>query len=94
MNEELSSLDKNGTWVLVNKAKGTKLVRCKWIFNPKEEILGVEKARFKVPLVAKGFTQREGIDYNEVFSLVVKHPSIRIVLPMVVQENMELSSLM
>lgn len=90
MNEELSSFHKNVAWILVDKAKGTKLVRCKWIFNPKEEILGVEKARFKVPLVAKGFTQREGIDYNEVFSPTVKHSSIKMVLALAVQEDIEL----
>lgn len=46
----------------------------------KSGIHGVEKPRYKARLVAKGFTQRVGIDFNEIFSLVVKHASIRIVL--------------
>ena len=40
--------------------------------------------------MAKGFTQREGIDFNEVFSPMVKHKTIRLMLAMVAQFNMEL----
>ena len=41
-------------------------------------------------MVAKGYAQKEGIDYNEVFSPIVKHSSIRILLALVAQFNMEL----
>ena len=44
-------------------------------------------------MVAKGFAQREGIDYNEAFSPVVKHSSIRILLALVAQLNLELAQL-
>ena len=44
----------------------------------------------KVKLVAKGYAQREGIDYNEVFSPVVKHSSIRILLALVTQYELDL----
>ena len=53
----------------------------------------MEKARYKARLVAKGFTQREGIDFNEVFYLVVKHSSIRILLSLVAYENLELEQI-
>ena len=46
--------------------------------------------RYKVKLVAKGYAQREGINYNEVFSPVVKHSSIRILLALIAQYDYEL----
>ena len=90
MNEEMESLSKNQTWELVRKPDGQKLVSCKWIYKLKEGIPGVEKPRYKARLVARGFTQREGIDYTEVFSPVVKHTSIRVLLALVATQNLEL----
>jgi len=63
------------------------------IFKKKEDILGVERPRFKARLVAEGFTQVEGIDYNQIFSPVVKHCSIRIILGLVNQYDLELEQL-
>jgi hypothetical protein len=68
MNEEIESLHKNQTWELVKLPK------------KKEGIPGVEDARFKAHLVAKGYSQREGMDFNEIFSPVVKHSFIRVLL--------------
>jgi len=64
MNNELSFLYKNGSWVLADNPKGKKLVTCKWLFKLKEGIPGVEHAIFKARLVGRSFTQCEGIDYN------------------------------
>jgi len=93
MKEEMVSMSKNHTWDLVTKPEKVKLIGCRWVFTRKAGIPGVEAPRFKARLVAKGFTQKEGVDYNEIFSPVVKHVSIRYLLSMVVHYNMELQQM-
>ena len=66
---------------------------CTWIFKKNDEISGVEKARYKARLVAKGFSQREGINFNEIFSPVVKHCFIRLILALVARDDLELEQL-
>ena len=53
----------------------------------------IDPIRFKVRLMDKGFTQREGIDYTEIFSLVVKFKTIRMMFVIVVQFDLELEQL-
>jgi hypothetical protein len=79
MNEEYHSLMANDTWDLVPLPKGRKLVRCKWVYITKYASDGSVE-RHKAQLVAKGFSQVEGIDYNETFSLVAKMNYICLVL--------------
>ena len=69
------------------------MVGCKRIFKKHDEIPRVEKARYKARLVAKGFSQREGIDFNEIFSPIVKHCSIRLILALVARVDLELEQL-
>lgn len=64
MKKDLESLHKNQTWELIDKLAAQKIVGCKWIFKNKDGI------RFKARLVVKGFIQRQGIDFNEVFCLL------------------------
>ncbi|GJZ59552.1 retrovirus-related pol polyprotein from transposon TNT 1-94 [Tanacetum coccineum] len=93
MKEETSSLKKNHTWELVDQPHGQKLISCKWLYKIKEGIEGVQKPRYKARVVARGFTQRAGIDYNEVFSPVVRHTSIRVILSLTACEDYELEQL-
>ncbi|GJZ72236.1 retrovirus-related pol polyprotein from transposon TNT 1-94 [Tanacetum coccineum] len=72
---------------------GQKLVSSKWLYKIKEGIEGVQKPRYKARLVARGFTQRAGIDYNEVFSPVVRHTSIRVILALTACKDYELEQL-
>ena len=69
----------NDTWDLVPLPKGRQLVRCKWVYITKYASDG-RVERHKDRLVAKVFSQVEGIDYNETFSPVAKMNSIHLVL--------------
>ncbi|GJR52310.1 retrotransposon protein, putative, ty1-copia subclass [Tanacetum coccineum] len=91
--EEMSSLEKNHTWELVDQPPGQKLVSCKWLYKIKEGIEGVQKPMCKARLVARGFTQQAEIDYNKVFSHVVRHTSIRVILSLTACEDYELEQL-
>ena len=92
MDEEMESLRKNATWRLVKLPPGRKAIGCKWVYAKKVGSLEAD-VRYKARLVAKGFAQREGIDYDEVFSPVVKYLSIRVLLALVAQFGLILEQL-
>lgn len=60
------------------------------MYKLKEGIPGVELPRYKARVVEKGFTKQEGIDYNEIYSHVVKHRSMGVTLTLVAKFNLEL----
>ena len=76
------------TWDLVPLPKGRKLVRCKWVYRTKYASNG-SIGRLKERLVAKHFSQVQGIDYNETFSPVAKMNSILLVLFLTALHNWE-----
>ena len=73
--------------MLVNLSKDSKAIGCRCVFRKKDN------KQYKVRLVAKRYTQKEGNDYNKIFSSVVKHTSIRMLLAIVVQFNLELKQM-
>ena len=75
MHEEMGSLQKNGTYQLVELPKGKRPLKCKWVFKLKKDGNG-KLVRYKARLVVKGFEQKKGIDFDEIFSPVVKMTSI------------------
>ena len=93
MQEVMQSLEKNGTWKIVSLPKQKKVVCCKWVFKRNEGLSPSEPSRFKARLVAKGFNQIPGVDYNDVFSLVVKHSSIRTFFSIVAVYDLEFEQL-
>ncbi|KAD4889452.1 hypothetical protein E3N88_21525 [Mikania micrantha] len=91
MKEETKSLEKNRTWVLTKLPFGKKALQNKWVYRIKDESDGSK--RYKARLMVKGFQQKEGVDYNEIFSPVVKMTTIRLVLSIVASENLHLEQL-
>jgi len=63
------------------------------MYAKKQGSLKEDMVRYKARLVEKGYAQREGIDYNEVFSSFIKHSSIRILLALVAQYELDLDQL-
>ncbi|KAJ4710008.1 Retrovirus-related Pol polyprotein from transposon TNT 1-94 [Melia azedarach] len=93
MRDEMESLHKNQTWELTKRPRDRKIVTCKWVYKKKEGETSVEGIKYKARVVARGFTQREGVDYNEIFSPVVRHTSIRVLLAIVAHQDLELEQL-
>ncbi|GAB2285911.1 hypothetical protein Dimus_039730 [Dionaea muscipula] len=93
MDEEMTSLKDNKTWVLVPRPEKARIIDCKWIYKIKEGISKSDPIKFKARLVAKGFSQKEGLDYNEIFSPVVKFKTIRLMLVVTAFYDLELEQM-
>lgn len=92
MDAEYMALMKNKTWRLVPPQKGRNIIDCKWVYKMKRKVDGTLD-RYKAHLVAKGFKQRYGIDYEDTFSPVVKAVTIRMVLSIAVSRGWSLRQL-
>ena len=92
MKEELDAIERNKTWKLTELPKGKKTISVKWIFKQKLKPDGsIEK--HKARLVARGFLQKPGLGYFEVFSPVARRETIRLVIAKASNRNWPLMHL-
>ncbi|KAK3004468.1 hypothetical protein RJ639_018181 [Escallonia herrerae] len=79
MNKEIGAIKKNDTWELTTFQLDKKLIGVKWVYKVKKNSKG-EVKRYKARLVVKGYKQRAGIDYDEVFAPVARLETIRLLI--------------
>jgi hypothetical protein len=79
MLQEYKSIIKNNVWDIVSRPKEKSMVSSKWIYKIKHAIDGCVE-NFKERFIAIGFTQKEGIDYEDTFSPLARYTSIRTII--------------
>ena len=70
MDEEIAQLEGVGTYRKEDLLAEQKAIKCKWVYHLKKNNLG-EIVQYKACLIAKGFSQTPGIDYDKTFALVM-----------------------
>lgn len=91
MQKEYDALIRNGVWRLVDRPKGHNVVKCKWVFKTKYDNAGKDK--FRARLVARGFSQKQGVDYDDTFSPVVRHSTMRVLFALANDSDMNIEHL-
>nr|KYP41493.1 Retrovirus-related Pol polyprotein from transposon TNT 1-94 [Cajanus cajan] len=84
IDEEIKAIERNETWDLVEFPKGYRPIGVKWVYKKKMNAQG-EIERYKACLVAKGYRQKVGIDYDEVFAPIARMETIRLLLSLAAQ---------
>jgi hypothetical protein len=82
----------NGTWELVELPPDRVVVNSMWIYKVKSDTMG-DISRFKARFVAKGYSQRAGLDYAETFSPVIRMASLRLFLAIAAAMDLEICRL-
>ena len=92
MNDEIATIEKNNTWELVDQPKDKEVIGLKWVYKTKyKEDASIQK--HKARLVAKGYSQQPGVDFNETFAPVDRMKTIRTVLAIAAQMELQIFQL-
>ena len=89
MDREYQSLMRNQTWDLVPLPEGRNTIAGKWVFKAKTDESG-HVTRHKARYVARGFSQAAGVDFDETYSPVISHTSLRMMLSLAASMNLEI----
>jgi hypothetical protein len=89
MDEEMVALDANAYWELVVLPKDKKAIGCKWVYKVKRNANG-SVSKYKAILVAKGYAQTYGIDYEETYSLIAKMTIVKTIIIMAIAKGWSL----
>ena len=89
MDDEMESMESNGVWELVDAPSDRKSVGGRWVYALKRDRDG-QVLKFKARWVAKGYSQREGIDYEETYAPVSRMNTLRIFFAIAATEDLEL----
>lgn len=92
MQNEIDSIEGNGTWFLTELPKGHKVIDLKWIYKLKKDADG-KIVKHKARLVAKGYTQERGVDFDEIFAPVTRLETIRLLLALSAKNRWEVHHL-
>jgi hypothetical protein len=93
INDELAKMNKYDVWEVVNRNQSTRVVGGKWVFTRKIDGNTGKPSKYKARYVAKGFSQIEGIDYNELYAAVAHKDSIRLVLAIIAHFDLEVDQI-
>jgi hypothetical protein len=87
MEAEIKALNDRNVWELVNLPQNRRPIKCRWVYDIKTD--GRKRGR----LVAKGFSQIPGIDFEETFSPVARFETVRLLLALSALEDWEIEAL-
>jgi hypothetical protein len=88
MTEEIQAIEDNHTWVLTNLPPGRKAIGLKWVFKVKRDEKG-SVVKHKARLVVKGYSQQQGVDYEEIFTPVARLEAVRLLLALAANQGWE-----
>ncbi|XP_019053424.1 PREDICTED: uncharacterized protein LOC109114747 [Nelumbo nucifera] len=92
MEVEITTLEQNDIWTIMDLLPGKKAIRSKWVYKLKLRANGTIN-RYKARLVAKGYTQVEGHDYHDTYAPIAKQVTLRCILALGVIKCWELHPL-